>query len=248
MSEAMEDMMMDDMEALMEEKMSQKTAKTVEEQLEEQEHEMCCCCICQCQTKETKDLACCGCFPIKLGVYAIGIITFCLLLFLFVEIFYCLLNEYDDWWYVLVGEVLLIPLVLACTFFVVFFAKETDTTRTTLFAGCQLVLISVTLLAVWNVVYFYFFYKYDAVYTGTADLGYIKQTKKQFIVWSMFLAAAIDSVYAYFLCVCHTYKTRLNKPDEEEKKEPEEEKKEEEKKEEEKKDDMMMEPEMMAAE
>jgi ribosomal protein L12E/L44/L45/RPP1/RPP2 len=61
----------------------------------------------------------------------------------------------------------------------------------------------------------------------------------------MFLAAAIDATYAYFLCVCHTYKTRLNKPDEEEKKE--EEKKEEEKKEEEKKDDMM-EPEMMAAE
>jgi len=206
---------------------------------------MCCCCICQCQTKETKDLACCGCFPIKFGVYAIGIITFCLLIFLFVEIFYCLLIEYDDWWYVLVGEVLLIPLIIACTFFVVFFAKETDTTRTTLFAGCQLVLISVTLLAVWNVCYFYFFYKYDAVYTGTADLGYIKQTKKQFIVWSMFLAAAIDAVYAYFLCVCHTYKTRLNKPDEEEKKE--EEKKEEEKKEEEKKDDMM-EPEMMAAE
>ena len=160
---------------------------------------MCCCCICQCQTKETKDLACCGCFPIKCGVYCIGIITFCLLLFLFIEIFYCLLNEYDDWWYVLVGEVLLIPLIIACTFFVVFFAKETDTTRTTLFAGCQLVLISVTLLAVWTVCYFYFFYKYDAVYTGTADLGYIKQTKKQFIVWSMFLAAAIDAVYAYFL-------------------------------------------------
>jgi ribosomal protein L12E/L44/L45/RPP1/RPP2 len=58
----------------------------------------------------------------------------------------------------------------------------------------------------------------------------------------MFLAAAIDAVYAYFMCVCLTYKTRLNKPDEEEKKE-EEPKKEEEKKEEEKKE----EPEMMMA-
>jgi len=62
----------------------------------------------------------------------------------------------------------------------------------------------------------------------------------------MFLAAAIDAVYAYFMCVCLTYKTRLNKPDEEEKKEEKkEEEKMEEKKEEEKKDDMM-EPEMAA--
>lgn len=86
---------MDDMEALMEDKMedkmtdkSGKSTKTVEEQLEEQDHEMCCCCICQCQTKETKKLACCGCFPIKFGVYIIGVITFALLVFLFVEVFY----------------------------------------------------------------------------------------------------------------------------------------------------------------
>lgn len=246
-------MMMDDQK--MEDKMtakSQKSNQSVKSQLSEQDHEMCCCCICQCQTKETKELGCCGCFPIKCGVYCIGIITFALLMFLFVEIFYCLLNEYYDWWYVAVGEALLIPLIIAATFFVVFFGKETDTSRSTLYVGCQLVLISVTLLAVWNVCYMYFFYKYRDVYTGTADLGYLKQQKKEFIVWNMYLAAAIDACYAYFLCVCHTYKTALNKKEDEQKEEPEEEKKEEEKKddkmEEEKKDDMMMEPEMAAAE
>lgn len=70
------------------------------------------------------------------------------------------MNEYVDWWYVLIGMVLLLPLLIACTFFVVFFGKETNTTRTTLFVACQLVMISVTLLAIWNVCYYYFIYKY----------------------------------------------------------------------------------------
>ena len=44
------------MEALMEDKMSAKTHKTVNEQLEEQDHEMCCCC---CKTSR-------GCSPAAL--------------------------------------------------------------------------------------------------------------------------------------------------------------------------------------
>jgi len=88
--------------------------------------------VCQCQTEETKDLSCCGCFPIKCGIISIGIITFVLFLVLFIEVFYCLLNEYDDWWYVLVGLVLLIPMIIACCFFIVFYASETDTTRSTI--------------------------------------------------------------------------------------------------------------------
>jgi len=68
----------------------------------------------------------------------------------------------------------------------------------------------------------------------------------------MFLAAAIDACYAYFLCVCATYKDALNKSEEEKKEEKKEEEKKDEKEEEkkddkmeeEKKDDMMMEPEM----
>ena len=147
----------------------------------------------------------------------------------------------------------MIPFIIACAFFITFFGKETDTSRSTLFVACQLVIVSTVLLAVWNIVYYYFFYKYQDVYTGTADLGYIKQTKKQHIVWNLFLASAISAIYAYFLCVCHRYKEALNKPDdekkeEEEKKEDKEEEKKDDKMEEEKKDDMMMEPEMAAAE
>lgn len=151
------------------------------------------------------------------------------------------MNEYDDWWYVLVGLVLLIPHIVACCFFIVFFASETDTTRSTLKVGCMLVIISVTLLAVWNTVYFHYLYKYPDVYTGSPDTGYLKQTKKQYIVWSLVLAAAIDAVYAYFLCVCQTYKNALNKPDEPEKMEEPKMMEEEPKKEEPKEEKMMME-------
>jgi len=85
------------------------------------------------------------------------------------------------------------------------------------------------------------------VYTGSPDTGYLKQTKKQYIVWSLVLAAGIDAVYCYFMCVVITYKGRMNKPDEEEKMEEEkkdEEKKDEEKKDEEKKDEEKKDEEM----
>merc|ERR1711959_385520 len=190
--------------------MGNKSTKSVEEQLKYQDHEFCCCCVCQCSTEQTRDLGCCGCFPIKCGIVTIGIITFVIYLVLFVEIFYCLLNEYDDWWYVLVGLVLLIPMLIGCCFFIVFYASETDTTRSTIKVACMLTIISVTLLAVWNTCYFYYLYKYPDVYTGSPDTGYYKQTKKQYIVWSLVIAAAIDAIYSYFLCVTITYKGRLN--------------------------------------
>merc|ERR1719321_2542781 len=78
----------------------------------EEEHEMCCCCICQCSTKETRDLSCCCCFPIKCGIICIGIITMFLTFGIFVELFYGFINEQIHWWYVVVGIVLIIPLII----------------------------------------------------------------------------------------------------------------------------------------
>lgn len=182
---------------------------------EHPDHEFCCCCVCECQTEQDRDLACCGCFPIKCGVITIGIVTFIIFLVLFVEVFYCLLNEYDDWWYVLVGLVLLIPMLIGCCFFIVFYASETDGNRSRTRVACILTIISVTLLAVWNTCYFYYLYKYPDVYTGSPDTGYLKQTKKQYIVWSLVIAAAIDALYSYFICVTGNYKSRLNKEESE---------------------------------
>lgn len=68
-----------------------------------------------------------------------------------------------------------------------------------------------TLLAAWNTVYFHFWYHNEAVYSGTSDTGYLKQTKRQYIVWSLYLAAVIDAFYAYFICVTRSYSNRMNK-------------------------------------
>ncbi len=138
----------------------------------------CGCCIFECTPERTADLTCFCFIPIRCGVVLIGLFSITLLILLALDIGYGLLNEYIDWWYVLVGILLLAPLVVGVSFFVVFFASDNEDSRARLFVSCQLTIISVTLVAVWNLIYFHYYYKSDAVYTGTSDSGYIKQTKR----------------------------------------------------------------------
>jgi amino acid transporter len=177
--------------------------------------EMCCCCICQCSTKKTEDLSCCGCFPIKCGLVTIGGFTFAVTLFLLIEIFYMLLVEDIHWWYVLVALVLCVPLIIACTFFIFFFSNDTDDSRSRLYVAQILAIITYVLVAVWNTVYFLAFFKSDTVTYGTPEAGYYKQSKKQYIFFSIFIAAILISLNMYFMCVSVTYKSALNKPEEE---------------------------------
>lgn len=74
--------MMDEGMALMQEEAPQKL--TLDELALKEEGCLCCCCICHCSTNETKDLSCCGCFPIKAGVVAIGVLTILLFTAVFV--------------------------------------------------------------------------------------------------------------------------------------------------------------------
>lgn len=204
-----------------------KKTKTLEELAEEEQGCLCCCCICHCSTKETVDLKCFGCFPVKCGVVTIGMFTNLLFVAILAEVFYCLLNESYDWWYVLVGVVLLVPFFIGVTFFITFFSNDTDNSRSRLFVACQFVIISSCLLAVWNVCYILWFYKHSDVLTGTPDQGYYRQSKKSYIVWSLFLATCISFLYAYFICVTRSYANALKSPEqlEEERRKEEEEKK-----------------------
>merc|ERR1712094_34358 len=101
----------DEEEPMMEEEEKEEDA---EEEKEEPriEDSMCCCCVCNCQDDETRPYSCCGCFPIKCGLISIGIFYIFITLALFIEVFYCLLNEYIHWWYVPVAVVLLVPLII----------------------------------------------------------------------------------------------------------------------------------------
>jgi len=74
----------------------------------------------------------------------------------------------------------------------------------------MLAIISFTLLAIWNLIYFQWLYKYDIVFAGADVVGYTMQTKKAFMVWSLFIGIVLDFTWAYFLCVATTYATAMD--------------------------------------
>jgi len=176
----------------------------------------CCCCLCECTEPRTKELTCCCFFPIKCGVIFIGCIILCLTLFVFLEIFYQLLNDDIHWWFVLVGVVLAATLVVASSFIIVFFTGDTESSRGKLFLSCLLVIIGVALEAVWAACYFVFLYKKDTVVTGNDGVGFIKATRKQEVVITLYIACCICALFAYFICVVNQYVKALEEPPKEE--------------------------------
>lgn len=144
-------------------------------------------------------------FPIKCGVQFIALLVVLVAVCQFLEIFYQLLNDNIDWWYVLVGVFLCVPLIIGLAFAIVFFNEETDTSRTLLYTAVILTIVSLTLSAIWNAVYFWFFYHHDNVVTGNDGVGYTHATRKQEIVFSSYIALVADCFFAYFLCVITNY-------------------------------------------
>lgn len=222
---------MEDNEALMGEmndmadaksaKMSSMSKKSVMmaamSEVDNEHADMCCCCICKCSEPRTVELGCCCFFPIKCGVIAIGVFILLICLVQFLEVFYQLLNDDIHWWYVAVGVALTIPLIIAAMFVVVFFTKDTPDSRGNLKGACILTIISVTLLAVWNTCYFLFWYKESTVKTGNDGIGFLRATRKQEIVFSLYIAAVIDALFAYFICVIANYCNALKEPEDEKK-------------------------------
>jgi len=139
---------------------------------------MCCCCLCQCTDSKVKDLTCCCFFPIRCGVLFIGCTILAITLFIFLEIFYELLNDDIHWWYVFVGIILACTLIVASAFTVVFFTKDTEGSAKRLMVACILTIIGVSLVAVWSTIYFVFLYKKDTVVTGNDGVGFVKATRK----------------------------------------------------------------------
>lgn len=115
------------------------------------------------------------------------------------------MNDDIHWWYVAVGVAICIPLIIAAMFVVLFFTKDTPDSRSRLKVACILTIISVTLLAVWNTCYFLFWYKPASVKTGNDGIGFINATRKQEIVFSLYIAAVIDALFAYYICVVANY-------------------------------------------
>merc|ERR1711981_391441 len=167
---------------------------------------MCCCCVLVCEDKETKDAKWCFCFPIKCGVLVIAASIIVIAVVQFLEIFYQLLNDHIDWWYVLVGVAISIPLIIAFGPAIFFFAEDDDGTRVGLQSAGILVIISVALLAAWNACYFTLLYDAENVVTGNDGVGFITVTVKQQVVFSLWIAAVVCAFFAYYLCILGEYK------------------------------------------
>merc|ERR1711935_245707 len=103
---------------------------------------MLCCCVCVCEDPETKDQKCCVCLPIKCGVQGIAASIILIPVVQFLEIFYQLLNDQIEWWYVLVGVGVSIPIIIAFGLTIYFFAEDDDGTRVGMQAAGILVVFS----------------------------------------------------------------------------------------------------------
>merc|ERR1711981_933743 len=167
---------------------------------------MCCCCVLVCEDKETKDAKWCFCFPIKCGVLVIAASIIFIAVVQFLEIFYQLLNDHIDWWYVLVGVAISIPLIIAFGLAIFFFAEDDDGTRVGLQSAAILLIISVALLAAWNACYFTLLYAAPNVTTGNDGVGFVTVTVKQQVVFSLWLAAVICAFFTYYICILNQYK------------------------------------------
>jgi len=181
--------------------------------------DVCCCCICQCQEERTRDLSCFGCFPIKCGLVATGIFTELLIVSTFAELFYFILDDHIHWWYVLIAILLLIPAIIGAMFQVKWFNWDNYSTRTLVRTSFVQVIISYTLIGIWNIIYFNAWYKHGEVTSGGPEVGYFTLTKKQYLFWSLFFVLVVDSFYAYFICVAQRYKNALRDDEEKDKEE-----------------------------
>ena len=185
----------------------------------------CCCCFCNCDNDKTAKLTCCCCCPIKFGVQFIGGLTMLLTFYYISWNFFLILNDQVAWWFPVVTIVLLVPLYIASGFFVNWFIKDTLGSRGKLTAAIILSLVSIFLVALWNVIYYTAIYKKEDVYIGygVSEEKYQKFQKKYYLFKVLLDSAILLALYAYFQCVIQTYKDalRLAKPEkmEEEKKE-----------------------------
>jgi hypothetical protein len=174
---------------------------------------MLCCCVLVCENKQTQGSKCCCCFPIICGVNFIAFSIVLITIVQFLEIFYQLLNDSIDWWYVLVGVGISIPLIIGFGLAVYWFAEDTDGTRVGLQSAGILLIISVALLATWNTLYFTLLYEDKNVIGGNNGIGFVTTTVKQQVVFSLWIAAIVCAFFSYYLCILGEYKNLYREAD-----------------------------------
>ena len=126
----------------------------------------CCVCSCNCSNDRLFRMTCCGCIPIKAGVFIIGLLTIFLTIWEITFMFLLILDDYLDWYYPAVAILLLVMYYIASSIYVLWFIKDSVESRARLPTAIILILVATSLLLVWHLVYFTVLYKRDFVYIG----------------------------------------------------------------------------------
>ena len=206
-------------EKAMSEQMERQSTAASEES-EDERYCSCCCCLCDCSERQWRDLTFLGCFPVKCGIYAIGILALFVTFVIFVETFMMLLSDHIAWWYVGVSVLIQIPLIIGLIFFLNFFGEDTDATRGKLKAALILAEVSFALQVVWNVGYFWGLYRQQLIVLGNEDSMYTYTiNKKMYLFWTSLIYAWVAFFFGYSLCVVSRYAYRRRNRDEDEKEE-----------------------------
>lgn len=186
--------------------------RPMSEESEEEEkpkdvYEQMCCFVCICGNEKTKDLTCCGCLPLKCGIVTLGCFYFALTVVIVSWYFFMMLNEYIDWWFPTIALVLTIPQIVGTSFWVYYFTKDKMATRGKLDVACYIAIISISLVAVWNVWYFVWLYHKDPefVYQGMNEGPYKKTPKKVYIFSILAEAAVLNAFFFYATCITRRY-------------------------------------------
>jgi hypothetical protein len=197
---------------------SEKPLSTQADEQESDEDQYCafCCCLCHCSDRLYRDLTCCGCFPVRCGIYCIGLLAVVLTACIFLETFMMLMSDQIAWWFVGGSVLLQIPLILGLIFFLNYFGEDTASTRGGLKSACILTLVSFGLQTAWNVAYFWGLYRFNTIIIGNDEGMFTYScTKKQYLFWSSFAYLLAAFAFGYFVCVVGRYAYRRRDKDEE---------------------------------
>lgn len=129
----------------------------------------CCCFLCNCSNELTENVKCCFCFPIKAGIYIVGLIIFFIALNQFMNAYFQFMNITVPWWKPTVTLVLFVPGFIGACFYIGWFTKDCTRTRGTLTAATIQGLTSYVLILTWQIVYFFAIEKKELVGMGFGD-------------------------------------------------------------------------------
>jgi hypothetical protein len=149
---------------------------------------------------------------VKCALVVIGIFACLLTVFIISENFMFIMSDTVAWWYVLISVLLQIPLIIGLFFFFSFFGEDNNDTRAKFDTGCMLAIVSYSLQAIWELIYFLAVYKDQEVVLAAYSPWAHQVSKKSYLFYSCLFYLTINFAFGYFICVSRRYWYRL-RPD-----------------------------------